>query len=200
MVDEISRQFRSLVQYIAELYVYLDVMSEVEPTDRQERERVERWVAEHASAIRGFLYGLIVDMSMAEDLLQEVFCRAWQARKRYAENGKDRAYLLRIADRLVRDQRRKRLRERPVADWEAREPIDDRDPATQLQNDEIESKLRDALASLSDVQRRTLLLRYYGKLSFAEIAEIMECPVNTALSHCRRGLQTLKLMMVEAGE
>jgi len=56
------------------------------------------------------------------------------------------------------------------------------------------------LASLSPPQRRALLLRYYGDLSFAEIAAIMGCPLGTALSHCRRGLLKLRELLVETYE
>jgi DNA-directed RNA polymerase specialized sigma24 family protein len=42
-----------------------------------------------------------------------------------------------------------------------------------------------------------LLLRYYGQFSFAEIAEMTGWPMNTALSHCRRGLEALRKLLVE---
>ncbi len=48
------------------------------------------------------------------------------------------------------------------------------------------------MEALTPPQRRVLLLRYYGDLSFSEIAEIVGCPLSTALSHCRRGLLTLR--------
>ncbi len=62
---------------------------------------------------------------------------------------------------------------------------------------ESEAALRVALESLSDAQRRTLLLRYYGNLSFDEIASEMACPLGTVLSHCRRALATLRRLLVE---
>jgi DNA-directed RNA polymerase specialized sigma24 family protein len=40
-------------------------------------------------------------------------------------------------------------------------------------------------------------LRYYGDLPFTEIAAMMGCPVNTALSHCHRGLLALRRLLVE---
>lgn len=170
-------------------------------TDRVECERVERWVGEHASAIRGFLYGLVGDLSLAEDLMQDVFCKAWQARESYRDQGKERSYLLRIADRLARDARRKARSRRFTAsidELQAAEPVDRGHPLARMLQSEAESQLRQALNTLTEPQRRTLLLRYYGDLSFSEIAEIMDCPTNTVLSHCHRGLQTLKRILTEA--
>jgi RNA polymerase sigma-70 factor, ECF subfamily len=53
------------------------------------------------------------------------------------------------------------------------------------------------LDRLSPPQRRVLLLRYYGQFTFAEIAEMIDCPLNTTLSHCRRGLEALRALLVE---
>src|SRR5262245_66289116 len=70
-------------------------------------ERIDRWVREHARAIRGYVLGLVRRADVADDVVQEVFQRAWQARDRYRDEGHERAYLLRIADRLVVDRRRR---------------------------------------------------------------------------------------------
>src|SRR5262245_59319250 len=70
-------------------------------------ERIARWVREHSRAVRGYLLGMVRRPDVADDLLQEVFQRAWQARDRYRDEGHERAYLLRIADRLVVDRSRR---------------------------------------------------------------------------------------------
>ena len=73
---------------------------------------------------------MVRDVHAVDDLLQEVFCRAWQARDRYAEQGTARAYLLRIADRLICDRGRVAQRERPMnsEQWEQLEPAADDEP------------------------------------------------------------------------
>jgi RNA polymerase sigma-70 factor (ECF subfamily) len=166
-------------------------------------ERLNHWVHEYARSVRGYLLALVRDVHAADDLLQEVFCRAWQARDRYTEQGAARAYLLRIADRLVCDRGRTSQRERPMnaEQWEQFEPTaDDGPPLATLLEAEGQRQLTEALESLSDAQRRTLLLRYYGDLEFQEIARIMECPTNTVLSHARRGLSALRRLLVEECE
>src|SRR5262245_55222489 len=71
-------------------------------------ERIARWVREHARAVRGYLLGLVRRTDVADDLVQEVFQRAWQARDRYRDEGHERAFLLKIADRLAIDRSRRR--------------------------------------------------------------------------------------------
>lgn len=164
-------------------------------------ERLTRWVRDHGPAVNGYLSSFVRDPATAEDLFQEVFCRAWEARGRYLESGKDRGYLLSIADRLCKDRGRKLKREIHLSDdaWRSVEPSDGRgDPAGHLASVESKRELQSAMNSLSEPQRRTLLLRYWGECDFAEIANIMECPLGTVLSHCRRGLLAMQRTLVGA--
>jgi len=158
------------------------------------------WGQRHARAVRGYLLAMVRRHDLADDLTQEVFCRAWQARDRYREQGTPRAYLLRIADRLVCDYGRKAGREVNLSeeDWKRIEPAQrDGAPSDGLAQADALRQLASALDGLSPPQRRVLLLRYYGDLPFAEIAAMIGCPVNTALSHCHRGLLALRKLLVE---
>ncbi len=161
-----------------------------------------RWVSEHGAALRGFLRGAVRNADLADDLLQEVFCRAWSARAAYVDTGNARAYLLRIADRLVCDHYRRHRTETEYIQKRARGfGVVDAEvaagPGELAARNETDRQLAVAIESLSPVQRRILLLRYYGDLSFQEIAEMTAIPLNTALSHCRRGLLALRQLLKE---
>jgi len=164
----------------------------------QADERIARWVREHARALRGYLLGLVRRSDVADDLLQEVFRKAWQSHAKYREEGYERAYLLRIADRLVVDRSRRLGREINVDDatWHEVEPAVNGDaPDDELVRGETTGELVAALDRLTLAQRRVLLLRYFGDLTFEEIAAALDCPLGTALSHCRRGLAALRKRM-----
>ena len=161
-------------------------------------ERITRWVREHARAVRGYVLGLVRRADVADDVVQEVFQRAWQARDRYRDEGHERAYLLRIADRLVVDRSRRRRHELNVDDaaWHEVEPASRSEtPLDALAKGEAGEELTAALDELTAAQKRALLLRFFGDLTFEEIAETLDCPLGTALSHCRRGLITLRKML-----
>jgi RNA polymerase sigma-70 factor (ECF subfamily) len=162
--------------------------------------RLAHWVREHGRAVRGYLMGLVCSPDVADDLTQEVFRRAWEARTRYQESGNARAYLLCIADRLACDRARRAGREITIDEdtWRRLEPVgDDQSPAESLTQEESRRQLAAALEGLSPEQRRVLLLRYYGELPFKEIAQQMDTPLGTVLSHCRRGLAALRKLLVE---
>ncbi|HZN37101.1 MAG TPA: RNA polymerase sigma factor [Pirellulaceae bacterium] len=159
--------------------------------------RVARWVAAHGRAVRGYLLGMVRRPDVADDLLQEVFRRAWQFRDRYRDEGRERAYLLRIADRLVADRGRRLHREITIDEetWQSIEPALTGTADEALAEMETSIEVATALDKLTPVQRRVLLLRYFGELTFEEIAAALDCPLGTALSHCRRGLLNLRRLM-----
>jgi RNA polymerase sigma factor (sigma-70 family) len=164
----------------------------------QPEQRLAIWVREHARAVRGYLLGLVRRTDVADDLLQEVFRRAWQARDRYRDQGHDRAYLLTIADRLVIDHSRRLGLEINVdeAAWDDLEPAaNDPIPLDNLVAAETSAEITAALDQLSLAQRRVLLLRYFGDLTFEQIATQLNCPLSTTLSHCRRGLLTMRKLL-----
>ena len=179
--------------------------------DADDAARLTRWVREHGRAVLGFLAAAVRDRDAAEDLLQETFARAWRARSRYADAGDgtrtERADLIRIADRLAQDRfrrfgsgsRRRGEVQVDEAEWDRIEPHDARGPAAweNLERDDARQMLDVAMGALSEAQRRTLLLRYYGDLSFEEIAAMIEAPVNTVLSHCHRGLRAMRRLLAE---
>jgi len=73
-------------------------------------------------------------------------------------------------------------------------------PWERLARAETRQLLQAALDALSEPQRRTLLLRYYGNLDYNEIAELLGSPLNTVLSHNRRGLAALRQLLAEKTE
>jgi RNA polymerase sigma-70 factor (ECF subfamily) len=155
-----------------------------------------RWVREYASAIRGYITSLTRDAVWAEDLVQEVFLKAWRQREGYVDRGLEKAFLFRIADRLVIDQSRARRNEEIVV----HEDVMDESsllPIEQMIRDESADRLRQVLSQLSAVQQRVLLLRYYGELGFEEIASLVGCPLSTALSHARRGLEQMRVRLTK---
>ena len=80
--------------------------------------------------------------------------------------------------------------------WHEVEPIaDDNSPEGELHTTETNQELTAALDRLSFNQRRVLLLRYFSDMTFEQIATELDCPLGTALSHCRRGLAAMKKLL-----
>ncbi len=161
-------------------------------------DRLSRWVREHGPAVAGYLRRFVPDSHALDDLVQETFYRAWVDRQKYREQERERGYLIQIADRLLIDSRRqRRYRISTELSCDQVPAPADMEPDALAAVAEDSDQLVVAMNALSEIQRRVLLLRYYGRLDFAQVASALGCPVNTALSHARRGLLALRKILVE---
>ena len=74
------------------------------------------------------------------------------------------------------------------------------DASVRMSGTEQQEKLRRAIEQLPENQRQVLMLRYYSEMKFVEIAELLGCPLNTALGRMHKAMIKLKEMMEEEGK
>ncbi|MBQ3351417.1 MAG: RNA polymerase sigma factor [Thermoguttaceae bacterium] len=161
-------------------------------------EQITTWTAQYGGLVRGYLMSMVRRADVADDLSQEVFLRAWKGLDLYAEQGEAKAYLMKIAYRVVCNAKRRRSMEVNVDDetWTAVEPVDAKaDPARNVHQTELNATLSAVLDQLSEAEKKVLTLRYFGEMKFNEIADLIEMPLNTVLSHARRGLARMRDIM-----
>lgn len=169
-------------------------MTDLEAKNQQ----ITTWTAQYGGLVRGYLMSMVRRADVADDLSQEVFLRAWKGLDLYAEQGEAKAYLMKIAYRVVCNAKRRRSMEVNVDDetWTAVEPIDAKaDPARNVHQTELNATLSAVLDQLSEAEKKVLTLRYFGEMKFNEIADLIEMPLNTVLSHARRGLARMRDIM-----
>jgi RNA polymerase sigma-70 factor (ECF subfamily) len=117
-----------------------------------------------------------------DDMMQEVFLVVYQRLSDYEERGRARAWLYSICTRVAHAQRRKLGRRREnVAD------VDLQEVAAPTQLEHVED--REALAlghrllhQLSARQREVFLLYEVEDMTMSEIAQALDCPLQTAYS------------------
>ena len=110
--------------------------------------------------------------------------------------GGFKAWLFRIATNKANDLWRSRGRERNAKEG-LRRIIDPHlgsadEPAEQAERNQA---LGRALERLPREQREALVLRYYSNMRFTEIAKVVGCPVNTALTRVHKGILKLRQLM-----
>lgn len=167
-------------------------------TAEAKNEKITIWTAQYGALVRGYLLSMVRKPDMADDLAQEVFIRAWKGLDLYVEQGEAKAYLMKIAYRVVCNANRRKSMEVNVDDetWTAVEPVDaGADPARNVHQTELGAQLNAVLDLLSESEKQILTLRYFGEMKFNEIAELIELPLNTVLSHAHRGLAKMRELM-----
>lgn len=141
---------------------------------------------------------IIYDTGGSEELLQDVFVRAYREARQYdAARGTPFVWLATIARRMAYDWLRKKRRRPQFVDIKKEHPGQDAD--TFLAEDEKEAAQQlearlvlEHLQHLSDDQGKALELAFLHGHTHTEISELMGKPVGTVKSDLRRGLMRLR--------
>ncbi len=155
----------------------------------------------HAGAAFALARRLLADRQLAEEVLQEVFLRLWNAPDRFdPERGSLRSYLLaqthgRSVDLLRSETSRRRREER-----EARETAE---RGTDIEREVIEltvaEQVQDVVAALPVEERKAIELAYFGGHTYRQVAVLLDEPEGTVKSRIRSGLRKMRKSMVDAG-
>ena len=165
---------------------------------------LEILVKRYQKKIYTSIFLLVKDKYTAEDIFQEVFIRVIEKLKsgQYREENKFLYWAMRIGHNLCVDHFRK-VKTAPVIRTGNGEDIFEvlnfaednvEDKRVGKETNQIVCRLVDQLPA---DQREVIILRHYAGLRFKEIAEMLGCPVNTALGRMRYGLLNLRKMIKE---
>ncbi len=143
--------------------------------------------------IYGFFRRRIAEASHAEELTQETFLALVRSASRYQPRALFRTYLYAIALKLLRAHRRKIAFRATFLGHRGSAPDSSR-------HDAIESALwiRRAVAKLDSTDREVLLLREFEQLRYAEIADLLQLPLNTVRSRLFRARMALRSLLEPA--
>jgi RNA polymerase sigma-70 factor (ECF subfamily) len=132
-----------------------------------------RLVADYQSAILNYLYRLVGDVDVAEDLTQDTFVKAYRALDRLeldeAAEPRRRAWLYRIAQNSATDHLRRQARLR----WLSLDSLRHQGGGDPGAEPPQRSQVRQVLAQLSHEQREVLLLFGYAGLDANEVGEVL---------------------------
>lgn len=151
----------------------------------------------HAGELFGFAFRALGDRGAAEDLVQEVFLRAWLRAETYrTDRGTSRAWLFAIARNLVIDAVRARA-VRPRLSPDVAQETGDVDSG--LARVEERVLLVEALGRLTSDHRRALIEVVVRGRSVREAASCLAVPPGTVKSRLFYGLKALRLVLAELG-
>jgi RNA polymerase sigma-70 factor, ECF subfamily len=162
--------------------------------------------AELYDRVAGQVYGVVRrvlrDPAQSEEVAQEVLVEVWRLASRFdAERGTAATWIMTIAHRRAvdrvrttqasvdRDVRVGHIVHRPAFD-EVVEQVE-----TRLEHEQV----REALSTLTDLQREAVTLAYYGGYTYRQVSELLDVPLGTVKTRLRDGLIRLRdAMGVEA--
>lgn len=153
-------------------------------------EAAAAFVRRFQSRVYGLAVTMLHDAELAEEVAQETFVRAWRHAATYdARRGRVPTWLLAIARNLAIDRARMRS---PT-------PVDPDVIASELDLAHVDSvdvgerdRLRRAIGTLPDEQRRALVLATYAGRTAREIAELDGVPLGTVKTRIRSAMLKLR--------
>ena len=157
----------------------------------------------YRASVTHFLYRMVQDQAVSEELAQEVFLRVYRSRETYEPTAKFTTWLFRIATHLalnwLRDQKNERGQERldeSSEDAPARE-VADRSPSVEqsmVHRVKVE-EVRRAVAALPEKQRAAVLMHKYEEMEYSQIAKVLSCSESAVKSLLFRAYETLRVRL-----
>jgi RNA polymerase sigma-70 factor (ECF subfamily) len=153
---------------------------------------IERLYDEHAQALYAFLLNFIRNEDDTRDVLQEVFVKLARQPDALRAARDERAFLIRLTHNTAIDlMRRRSVRDRHHEQF-GEEKISPFAATTDPDVAAFRAELSAALGELPPDQRAVVHLKLWEGLTFEQIAETLEIPLNTAASRYRYGLDKLR--------
>lgn len=167
-------------------------------------EALELLINRHKERVYTYIFSLVKDHQLAEDIFQDVFIKVINTLKRgkYNEEGKFLPWVMRISHNLVIDTFRKAKR-MPTADggdkYDIFDTIKQNGPSVEEEMvwEQIKGDVKELIELLPEEQRTVLRMRHYCEMSFKEIAEETNVSINTALGRMRYALINLRKLIEE---
>ena len=154
----------------------------------------------HRSSVVHFLFRMVQNHAVAEELAQEVFLRVYRSRGSYEPTAKFTTWLFRIATHLALNSLRDNKNERAQArldddsnDLPVRQVKDTRPSVEQSMVYQVKlEEVRRAIGALPDKQRAAVLMHKYEEMEYSQIARVLSCSESAVKSLLFRAYETLR--------
>lgn len=162
----------------------------------------EKLFNRHRTLVYRYAYQMVGRRDDAEDIVQEVFVRAYKNLDRYRDEARFTTWLLRIATNLTTDRARMANRRQVLEQKESQGALTwmttniSEDPVDNLELDRKVVILRKALNALPEHHRNMIILRDIEEKDYNDIAEICGCSVGGAKLRVLRARRALRDRMI----
>lgn len=154
----------------------------------------------HRAPVIHFLYRMVQNQAIAEELAQEVFLRVYRSRESYEPTAKFTTWLFRIATHLALNQIRDRRHEKGAEslDEDTREGISRQlpDRLPNIEQDMLRqarlNEVRLAIEALPAKQKAAVLMHKYQEMEYSQIAGVLGCSESAVKSLLFRAYETLR--------
>jgi RNA polymerase sigma-70 factor, ECF subfamily len=161
--------------------------------------QLENIIEQHLKSVFNYVYKIVRNRGETEDITQDVFIKVWKNFDKFDAVKNFKTWLFAIARNTTIDHLRKDkdiLFSEKAENFE--ESITDIEPLPDeiFVKKELGKELEIALSKIRPDFREIILLHYTEDMTFEEISEVVEKPLNTVKSQHRRALATLRKFLI----
>jgi len=149
-------------------------------------------VIEHQGQIFATILRIGRDREIAEDLTQETFIKAWQNLNKFPGDSKFTTWLTRIAINLTLSWKKKNKNKFQNTNGSELTASSNSSTRLKLYQDYC---LENAIEKLSTKQQQVIILFYYEKLGYQEIADLLQIPIGTVSSRLTSAQRKLRKLL-----
>lgn len=162
--------------------------------------RLEEWMSLYGNDVLHLAYSYVHNYHRAEDVVQDVFLRAWRNLDSFQGQSSVKTWLLSITANRSKDMLRS---------WSVKHEVSDDgvvlhnvpvgDTESEVENRLQSDKLWEIVRGLPEKYREIVVLYYQRELSGHEIAEVLDISEQAVRTRLHRGRQLLKRALGEGG-
>lgn len=190
----------------------MTAMTTQNPVNEQTRKEFSEAAFPHMDEMYAAALRMTRNPQAAEDLVSDVYSRAWKSFHQFERGTNMRAWLYRILTNAYINEYRKKVRHGTPVDIDqyenqdefyifnklAQQPArDEEDPAKAVLAKFAEQDIQNAIARLPDGYRETVILSDLQGLSYEDISKALDIPIGTVRSRLNRGRRQLQKALWE---
>ncbi len=163
---------------------------------------IEQWIRNYGHDLKWLAYSYVKDHSIAEDITQEVFIKAYQKYSSFKENSSEKTWLFKITINLCKDHLKSSYFRRVVrkgADLFKNIPSDYSSPEEYAIDKSDDEELLNHVLQLEKKYREIIILYYFEEFQIKELAPMLAISENTVKTRLRRGRQLLQDRITSEG-
>ncbi|MEP6961347.1 MAG: RNA polymerase sigma factor [Acidobacteriota bacterium] len=157
----------------------------------------------HRAPVVHFIYRMVGNQAVSEELAQEVFLRVYKSRGGYEPTAKFTTWLFRIATHLalnaIRDGKKERSNQSLDQELPDGREFQVPDHSRSVEQNMVENvttrEIRTAIEALPTNQRAAVLMHKYEGLGYAQISKALECSESATKSLLFRAYETLRMRL-----
>jgi RNA polymerase sigma-70 factor, ECF subfamily len=170
-----------------------DLAAQIGQVARGDAAAFEAVYARVAGSVYGIVRRVVRDPAQSEEVTQDVLLEVWRAASKFdASRGSATAWVMMLAHRRAVDRVRSVQKESERERRTATSDIAYDEVAEAVESRLERERVRRCLGSLSELQRESVALAYYGGYTYGQVAALLGVPTGTVKTRMRDALIRLR--------